>query len=224
MSGCRRAASTSAASPCCRRSAPCSRSNDRMQHGRSSRTLLKEQFLLVRLDEERAMRAIPRLLPDERARRAGPRSMPLLQVLGARGALPEEGMRRLGRVEALFGVEARAAGRGGVGPCLTPPTAASRRPHEKYERLIAGAPASMPPIGDRGRSSLRRRLAGERGRGGAPRPDRSPSWSVRRRASARWPRRCGLDISGLRDRRRRSTATTRPPRRSSWSRRAGPRP
>ena len=56
------------------------------------------------------MRAIPKLLPDsEHARRTALDA--LLQVLGARGALPEEGLRRLGRVEALFGVEARGSGR-----------------------------------------------------------------------------------------------------------------
>jgi hypothetical protein len=66
---------------------------------------LKEQYLLVRFDEERAMRAIPRLLPDsEHARRAALDA--LLQVLNARGALTEEGLRRLARVETLFGVDA----------------------------------------------------------------------------------------------------------------------
>jgi hypothetical protein len=64
---------------------------------------LKEQYLLVRLDEERAVRAIPRLLPDsEQARRAALDA--LLRVLGARGVLPEDGQRRLSRVETLFGV------------------------------------------------------------------------------------------------------------------------
>jgi pimeloyl-ACP methyl ester carboxylesterase len=64
---------------------------------------LKEQYLLVRLDEERAVRAIPRLLPDsDQARRAALDA--LRQVLGARGALSEESERRMSRVEALFGV------------------------------------------------------------------------------------------------------------------------
>ncbi len=78
--------------------------NDRMSMA-ELKACLKEQYLLVRLDEERAVRAIPRLLPDsEQARRAALDA--LLQVLGARGALPEEGLRRLGRIEELFGVEA----------------------------------------------------------------------------------------------------------------------
>jgi hypothetical protein len=65
----------------------------------------REQYLLVRLDEERAVRAIPKLLPDsEPARRAGLEA--LHRMLGARGTLPEEAARRLSRVEALFGVTA----------------------------------------------------------------------------------------------------------------------
>jgi hypothetical protein len=78
--------------------------NNRMRMA-ELKACLKEQYLLVRLDEERAVRAIPRLLPDsEHARRTALEA--LLQVLGARGALPEEGLRRLNRVEALFGVDA----------------------------------------------------------------------------------------------------------------------
>jgi hypothetical protein len=76
--------------------------NDRMSMA-ELKACLREQYLLVRLDEERAVRAIPRLLPEsEHARRTALDA--LLQVVGARGALPEEGLRRLGRVEALFGV------------------------------------------------------------------------------------------------------------------------
>ena len=68
------------------------------------KALVKEQYLLLRLDEERAVRAIPRLLPDsDAARRAGLTA--LYSMLEARGALPEESARRLARVEALFGVE-----------------------------------------------------------------------------------------------------------------------
>ena len=85
--------------------------NDRMSMA-DLKACLKEQYLLVRLDEERAVRAIPRLLPDsEHARRTALDA--LLQVLGARGALPEEGLRRLGRVEALFGARLGPAVEGG---------------------------------------------------------------------------------------------------------------
>jgi hypothetical protein len=79
--------------------------NDRMSLP-ELKACLKEQYLLVRLDEERAVRAIPKLLPDnEAARQAGIDA--LQRILGARGELPEEGARRLARVEALFGVEAQ---------------------------------------------------------------------------------------------------------------------
>jgi pimeloyl-ACP methyl ester carboxylesterase len=80
--------------------------NDRMSMA-ELKACLKEQYLIVRLDEERAVRAIPRLLPDsEHARRTALDA--LLQVLGARGALPAEGLRRLGLIEALFGLEGEA--------------------------------------------------------------------------------------------------------------------
>jgi hypothetical protein len=79
--------------------------NDRMSLA-ELKACLKEQFLLLRLDEERAVRAIPRLLPDNAAaRRAGLDA--LLAMLGARGALPAEGARRLALVEALFGADAQ---------------------------------------------------------------------------------------------------------------------
>ena len=80
--------------------------NDRMSM-LELKACLKDQYLLLRLDEERAVRAIPRLLPDsEHARRTALDA--LLQVLGARGALPEEGLRRLDRIEALFGLAGEA--------------------------------------------------------------------------------------------------------------------
>ena len=80
--------------------------NDRMSMT-ELKACLKEQYLLVRLDEERAVQAIPRLLPDsEHARRTALDA--LLQVLGARGALPTEGRRRLGVIEALFGLAGEA--------------------------------------------------------------------------------------------------------------------
>jgi pimeloyl-ACP methyl ester carboxylesterase len=79
--------------------------NDRMSLP-ELKECLKEQFLLVRLDEERAVRAIPRLLPDSQAaRQAGLEA--LSAMLGARGGLSEEGARRLSRVEALFAIEAQ---------------------------------------------------------------------------------------------------------------------
>jgi pimeloyl-ACP methyl ester carboxylesterase len=69
------------------------------------RELLKEQYLLVRLDEERAIEAIPKLLPRnaETRRRV---SDAMHRMIEARGALPPEGRRRLDRIEALFNGDA----------------------------------------------------------------------------------------------------------------------
>jgi hypothetical protein len=77
--------------------------NDRMSHA-DFKAMLREQFLLLRLDEERAVSAIPRLLPDsDSLRRAGLEA--LRRMTQARGTLGEDGARRLARVEALFGLE-----------------------------------------------------------------------------------------------------------------------
>ena len=70
---------------------------------------LKEQSLLVRLDEERAIRAVAKLLPDDpEARHAALEA--LHRVIEARGELSEEGRRRLARVDAIFD------GAGGASP------------------------------------------------------------------------------------------------------------
>ena len=63
--------------------------------------VLKEQFFLVRLDEERALESLPALLPlDPEKRRHG---LDLVQrMLGAEDALSPEGVRRLQRIQALF--------------------------------------------------------------------------------------------------------------------------
>lgn len=63
--------------------------------------LLKEQSLLIRLNEEHAVQAIPKLLPDD----PGQRRMELEtlhEVIAAQGALPDESRRRLHRVDALY--------------------------------------------------------------------------------------------------------------------------
>jgi hypothetical protein len=73
--------------------------------------VVKEQYLLVRLDEERAVQAIPRLLPEDQAqRRKALRAVH--SVIEARngGALPEEERRRLERIDALFKAKVNGAG------------------------------------------------------------------------------------------------------------------
>ena len=63
--------------------------------------IVKEQYLILLRDEERAVAALPTLLPANR--RQGEEALALVRrVLAVRGALSEEGARRLERVEALF--------------------------------------------------------------------------------------------------------------------------
>lgn len=68
--------------------------------------LVREQFLLVLLDEERAVRTLPVLLGDNLEERRLALDI-LHTLLAARGALPDESKRRLARIEPLFGVPAK---------------------------------------------------------------------------------------------------------------------
>jgi hypothetical protein len=63
--------------------------------------IMREQFLLVRLDEERAVAALPRLLGADAAERKAALDV-LHRVLDATGGMSDEGGRRLARIEALF--------------------------------------------------------------------------------------------------------------------------
>jgi hypothetical protein len=63
--------------------------------------IVKEQYLILLLDAERAIVALPKLLPGNR-RQCDDALALVRRVLAARGALPEEGRRRLERVEAMF--------------------------------------------------------------------------------------------------------------------------
>jgi hypothetical protein len=63
---------------------------------------LKSQFLLVTLDAERAVQAIPHLLPDDAAERSAMLET-LRAVVDAPGPLSLEGRRRMRYVETLFG-------------------------------------------------------------------------------------------------------------------------
>ena len=65
------------------------------------KTLFREQYLLLHLDEERAVRAIPFLLPDDPDQRA--RGWQVVEeVLGASDDLSAEGRERLARLQQLF--------------------------------------------------------------------------------------------------------------------------
>lgn len=64
--------------------------------------LVKEQFLILRLDAERAVAALPKLMPDDRrACDAALRS--IHRVIEARGALSADAGRRLAQIDKLFG-------------------------------------------------------------------------------------------------------------------------
>jgi hypothetical protein len=71
---------------------------------------LKEQFLLVLLDEERAIGAIPKLLAKSMEDRRDALDA-VQRMIAARGALSDEGRRRLARIEALFDVKAEKPAR-----------------------------------------------------------------------------------------------------------------
>jgi len=69
---------------------------------------LRDQSLLLRLDEKRAVNAIPKLLPKDAEERA--KVLRAIQrILSAQGELNAEGKRRLGRIEKLFSDKAASA-------------------------------------------------------------------------------------------------------------------
>jgi hypothetical protein len=63
--------------------------------------MLKEQFSLVRLDEERALETLPDLLPSDPGERRHGLEL-IRRMLAAEDALSAEGARRLQRIESLF--------------------------------------------------------------------------------------------------------------------------
>ena len=66
--------------------------------------IVREQYLLVSLDEERAINAMPALLDHDVTERKAALGI-LHQVLAARGALSDEGRRRQARIEAMFAIK-----------------------------------------------------------------------------------------------------------------------
>jgi len=69
-----------------------------------AKTIFRDQYLLVRLDEKRAVRTIPVLLPASQEERRTAFDA-LRRVIAASGSQSAEGRRRLKEVEALFGLE-----------------------------------------------------------------------------------------------------------------------
>ena len=70
--------------------------------------LLRDQSLLLRLDEKRAVNAIPKLLPKDLGERA--KVLRAIQrIVSAQGALNAEGAKRLARIEKMFNAKAATA-------------------------------------------------------------------------------------------------------------------
>jgi hypothetical protein len=72
------------------------------------KTLVREQYFMLLIDEEATLGAIPDLLPsDGQVRRRAFTS--LGKILSARGEIAGEALKRLERVAQLFGVDAKLA-------------------------------------------------------------------------------------------------------------------
>ncbi len=80
-----------------RQELPASRSISQQQF----KSIVKEQYLLLHYDEERAISALPKLLPADPAARQATLTA-IHKATEAAGDLPEEGKRRLAEIEALF--------------------------------------------------------------------------------------------------------------------------
>jgi hypothetical protein len=68
---------------------------------REFKAMVRQQFLMLVIDEEAAIAALPGLLPPDEARRLAVLDM-LRGVLAAVGPLEGEGARRMERVTAIF--------------------------------------------------------------------------------------------------------------------------
>jgi len=74
---------------------------DRARSMAQLKEALREQSLLLRMDEERAVAAVPALLPRGSAERARMLTS-VRRLVSAQGELSQEGRRRLARIEKLF--------------------------------------------------------------------------------------------------------------------------
>ena len=103
--------------------------------------MLDVQMQLVRLDAERGIKSIPKLVETEKKELVEVWGT-MRRILAARGAPDAEGERRYARVEKLFD-RGFPAERGQH--LIDAPKASVSSRHEKYERLIAAAQKG-PPI------------------------------------------------------------------------------
>jgi hypothetical protein len=69
---------------------------------------LRDQSLLLRLDEKKAVGAIPKLLPKN-AEEKSKVLRAIQRIVAAQGELNAEGKRRLTRIEKMFNAKAAAA-------------------------------------------------------------------------------------------------------------------
>jgi pimeloyl-ACP methyl ester carboxylesterase len=83
----------------------------RQAHGDMSlaefKALVREQFHILLIDEDAALKAIPAMLPADREARIKAFSI-VQQILGARGNLSDDDQKRLEQVSRLFGLEGEA--------------------------------------------------------------------------------------------------------------------
>jgi hypothetical protein len=73
--------------------------------------MFRDQFLLLAMDQDRAVRALPGLLPTDPARRQEALA-DVLRVLSAPGPMSEGSSRRLAEVQALFAAPGATAAAG----------------------------------------------------------------------------------------------------------------
>ena len=101
------------------------------------KAMFRDQFLLLTLDQERAIKALPELLPPDKALRQEALA-DLRRVLRASGAISDEGARRLAEVGSIFG-----AGIAAEAPAVTVESPALAAPGPS--QIAATAPAVTAP-------------------------------------------------------------------------------
>jgi Protein of unknown function (DUF3141) len=101
------------------------------------KAMFRDQFLLLTLDQERAIKALPELLPPDKALRQEALA-DLRRVLSASGAISDEGARRLAEVGSIFG-----AGIAAEAPAVTVESPALAAPGPS--QIAATAPAVTAP-------------------------------------------------------------------------------